>query len=133
VSLHLRRGDYLTVFGTSAVLPTDYYRASVESMQSRFPDCTFFVFSDDASYARELFGHDSRFRIVDHNDALSAHEDLMLMASCHHHIIANSTFSWWGAWLNPRLDKVVVAPSKWLGFKTAHSIIAFPSWTLIEI
>jgi len=133
VSLHLRRGDYLTVFGTSAVLPVDYYRAAVESMRHRFPDCAFFVFSDDASYARELFSHDPTFRIVDHNDALSAHEDLMLMASCRHHIIANSTFSWWGAWLNPRSDKVVVAPSKWLGFKTAQSIIAFPSWTLIEI
>jgi len=133
VSLHLRRGDYLTVFGTSAVLPIDYYRTAVEAMQSRFPNSTFFVFSDDASYARELFGQDPRFQIVDHNDSLSAHEDLMLMATCHHHIIANSTFSWWGAWLNPRRDKVVVAPSKWLGFETASSIIAFPSWTLVEV
>jgi len=133
VSLHLRRGDYLTVFGTSAVLPPDYYRTAVDSMHRRFADSSFFVFSDDARYAKELFGHDPRFRIVDHNDALSAHEDLMLMASCHHHIIANSTFSWWGAWLNPRPDKVVIAPSKWLGFNTVNSTIALPSWHLIEI
>jgi Glycosyl transferase family 11 len=133
VSIHLRRGDYLTVFGTSAVLPMEYYKAAIELVSHRFPDSTFFVFSDDAAHARESFLGDPRFVVVDHNDAHTAHEDMVLMASCRQHIIANSTFSWWGAWLNPRSDKQVIAPSRWLGVETAKTTIASDSWTLVDI
>jgi hypothetical protein len=69
---------------------------------------------------------------VGHNDAGSAHEDLRLMSLCRHHIIADSAFSWWGAWLNPYCDKQVIAPARWLGYDTASSAIAGPEWTLLD-
>ena len=131
VSLHIRRGDYLTVFGERAVLSSEYYEAAMARMRAQFPNCSFFIFSDDAAYAHEWVADRVGCVIVDHNDAATAHEDLWLMSTCRHHIIANSTFSWWGAWLNPRTDKCVAAPSEWLGFATAETHIASPDWALI--
>lgn len=131
VSVHIRRGDYLTVFGEHSVLSSEYYEAAMMRMRARFPRCTFFVFSDDAAFTREWAADRVGCVIVDHNDAATAHEDLWLMSRCRHHIIANSTFSWWGAWLNPRADKCVTAPSEWLGFATAETHIASPDWALI--
>jgi hypothetical protein len=131
VSIHIRRGDYLTVFGEHAMLSSDYYEAAMARMRAQFPNCSFFLFTDDVAHARGWAGDRDDCVIVDHNDALTAHEDLWLMSKCRHHIIANSTFSWWGAWLNPRTDKVVMAPSDWLGFKTAETHIAAPDWALI--
>jgi hypothetical protein len=131
VSIHIRRGDYLTVFGEHAMLSSKYYEAAMARMRTQFPNCSFFIFTDDVAHAREWVADKAGCIIVDHNDALTAHEDIWLMASCRHHIIANSTFSWWGAWLNPRPDKCVTAPSEWLGFATAETHIASPDWALI--
>jgi hypothetical protein len=102
VSVHLRRGDYATVFGPESILSMSYYERAIQQMIDRLDQCTFFVFSDDASFARQWVRSNPRFVVVDHNDAKSAHEDIRLMSLCRHHIIANSSFSWWGAWLNPR-------------------------------
>jgi hypothetical protein len=93
---------------------------------------TFFVFSDDVPFAKQWLRGDPRFVVVDHNNEAAAHEDLRLMSLCRHHIIANSTFSWWGAWLNPFADKQVIAPARWLGFDTAKTAIACPDWTLLD-
>jgi hypothetical protein len=132
VSIHLRRGDYLTVFGAKAILPMAYYERAMQYLLDTVGACTFFVFSDDASYAEQWAQTKRQLIVVDHNDAATAHEDLQLMALCRHHIIANSTFSWWGAWLNPRTDKQVIAPSNWLGFDTSKTTLAVPEWKLIE-
>jgi len=131
VSVHFRRGDYLTVFGEHSILSSEYYEAAMARMRAQFPNCSFFIFSDDVDYAREWVADRTGCVVVDHNDAATAHEDLWLMSTCRHHIIANSTFSWWGAWLNPRTDKCVTAPSEWLGFATAETDIASPDWALI--
>jgi hypothetical protein len=131
VSLHIRRGDYLTVFGEHAMLSGKYYDAAMARMRTQFPNCSFFIFTDDVAHAREWVADRPGFVVVDHNDTLTAHEDLWLMSNCRHHIIANSTFSWWGAWLNPRTDKCVIVPSDWLGFKTAETHIAPPDWVLL--
>ncbi len=131
VSIHIRRGDYLTVLGEHAVLSSRYYEEAMARMRTQFPNCSFFIFTDDVAHAREWLADRADCTIVDHNDALTAHEDLWLMSMCRHHIIANSTFSWWGAWLNPRTDKCVMAPSDWLGFKTAETHIAPPDWVLL--
>ena len=71
---------------------------------------------------------------MSYNDDFTAHEDLRLMASCRHHIIANSTFSWWGAWLNPRADKMVVAPRHWfVGVDNSYSGLLPRDWMLTDV
>jgi hypothetical protein len=132
VSVHVRRGDYLEVFGENALLPLAYYDRAARFMTNRLGDAPSFVFSDDVAFAKEWTRGKARTVVVDHNDADSAHEDLWLMSLCRHHIIANSSFSWWGAWLNPSKSKLVVAPSNWLGFETRRTAIAPPEWILMD-
>jgi hypothetical protein len=132
VSIHLRRGDYGSFFGDNMILPTAYYEHAIAHMLERNRRSTFFVFTDDVAFAKEWLRGDPRFVVVDQNDDESAHEDLRLMSLCRHHIIANSTFSWWGAWLDPRRDKQVIAPARWLGFDTPMTALACPDWTLLD-
>lgn len=112
VSLHVRRGDYL---GQSAhvVCTRDYYRKAVAGMQAALgPEMTLFVFSDDLPWAKRSLEFPKTV-FVDNSNAELPAADLFLMASCRHHIIANSTFSWWGAWLNADPEKQVLAPAMW--------------------
>jgi hypothetical protein len=132
VSIHLRRGDYGACLGSHMVLPIAYYEHAISLILNQDRHSTFFVFSDDVPFARDWSRGDPRFVLVDHNSEAAAHEDLRLMSLCRHHIIANSTFSWWGAWLNPYCDKQVIAPARWLGFDTAKTAIACPGWTLLD-
>lgn len=116
VSLHVRRGDYVTNARTNAyhgVCSLDYYRAAVAHLAAAVPNPHFFVFSDDHAWTRENLttGHPTTF--VDANPADRGFRDLQLMSMCRHHIIANSSFSWWGAWLNPSPSKIVTAPARW--------------------
>jgi hypothetical protein len=131
VSIHLRRGDYLTTFGPNGVLPVSYYDRAIDYMQSQFRDASFFVFSDDLAFAKFWARAHRRMTVVDCDDSERAHECLHLMSLCRHHIIANSTFSWWGAWLNDRPDRQVVAPDRWLGLDTSASTVACPAWQLL--
>lgn len=132
ISLHMRRGDYTLAVEGNIALPLTYYRNAINVMLERFPMAEFFVFSDDIAFAREHLPKDLRVTFVDHNDAESAQEDLRLMAACRHHIIANSSFSWWGAWLNARSDKVVVAPRDWLNRPdTYFAGLLPPAWLLL--
>lgn len=112
VSLHVRRGDYLTL-KPPPVLTLAYYIAAVQIVAARLANPHFFVFSDDMAWARQNLRLSHRTTFVDVNSESSAQEDLRLMSACRHHVIANSTFSWWGAWLNPHPDKLVVAPKFW--------------------
>lgn len=110
-AIHVRRGDYVghALHGT---LGWEYYRRAIEILDAATDSAaTYFVFSDDAAQARELLGDVDRVRFVD--VSTSAHEDLLLMSRCRHAIVANSSFSWWAAWLNPNPEKRVVAPSAW--------------------
>jgi Glycosyl transferase family 11 len=132
VSVHVRRGDYLQLFGENALLPRAYYDRAASFMTNCLGNASFFVFSDDLTFAREWAQGRARTVVVDHSDADSAHEDLWLMSLCRHHIIANSSFSWWGAWLNPSKSKLVVAPSNWLGFETRRTAIAPKEWILMD-
>ncbi len=116
VSIHIRRGDYVT--NTSAndfhgLCSLEYYSAGIEYVLSRVPDATLDVFSDDIEWARLNIRIPAPTIFIDHNQGRSSWEDMRLMSRCQHHIIANSSFSWWGAWLNPSPDKIVIAPSKW--------------------
>lgn len=131
VSIHLRHGDYMTTFGPNGLLPMSYYQRAIEHMMDLFGDCSFFVFSDDIAFARYWARGNSRMTVVDCNDPDRAHECMHLMSLCRHHIIANSTFSWWGAWLNDYADKQVIAPDSWLGLATTQMPVMCPEWQLL--
>ena len=116
VSLHIRRGDYLSNSIANSVLGTcnlDYFYRSVEQLTLTVSNPHFFVFSDEPEWARDNLKLPHPTTFVDHNSPEKACEDLRLMSQCKHHIIANSSFSWWGAWLAKNKDKVVIAPKKW--------------------
>jgi hypothetical protein len=131
VSLHLRRGDFALAVEGNRALPMSYYRRAIKLFRDRLVDPVFFVFSDDIDYARKNLPGDIKATFVSDNDAWSAHEDLRLMSSCRHHIIANSSFSWWGAWLNPRPDKIVFAPKLWYCKPESYYPDLFPrDWIL---
>jgi hypothetical protein len=116
VSLHIRRGDYACNPHTKDVhglCGIDYYFRCVEQISQMAKKPHFFIFSDDPKLPRDSFKESYPTTFVNHNGADEDYEDLHLMSQCKHHIIANSTFSWWGAWLNGRSDKIVFAPSQW--------------------
>ena len=117
VSLHIRRGDYvanaktLKVHGTCSL--EYYYEAAACIAERTQASPVFFVFSDDPTWTRENLKLPHTMRFVSHNPVADPWLDLQLMRTCQHHIIANSSFSWWGAWLNESPQKIVVAPARW--------------------
>jgi len=111
-SIHVRRGDYLKLTQEYEQLDMSYYKRAMEIIKSK----NYIIFSDDIEWCKQnLKGHNIHYANG------SAIEDLALMASCEHNIIANSSFSWWGAYLNKNPSKIVVAPSKWFGPKLPHN------------
>lgn len=122
VSIHVRRGDYLTLPGSWPAVSKEYLCSAINFFRERNKR-NFFVFSDDMMWCYENLNDrefpDCNFRYSD-SKYRSPESDLKWMASCDHNIIANSTFSWWGAWLNPNPDKIVIAPKRWIGHELAH-------------
>lgn len=132
-SVHIRRGDYVTDPRTMryhGVLSPDYYRAAVRRITERSPNACFYLFSDDLDWVRENLNLEQQHVLVDTNVGESPHFDMMMMAECKHHIIANSTFSWWAAWLSTHPESMVIAPAQWT-VKVSASRIALPSWQLL--
>jgi hypothetical protein len=116
VSLHVRRGDYVTDSKTVKIMSLcqpAYYQRGISYIAERVTSPVFFVFSDDIEWTRQHIEIDYPCIYIDHNCNQDSYMDMQLMSLCKHHIIANSTFSWWGAWLNPSIEKIVVAPSIW--------------------
>jgi hypothetical protein len=116
VSLHIRRGDYVSNVQTHqlhGVCSLEYYTAAVEKLGGTVEKPHFFVFSDDPQWAQQNLKLEYPVTFVTCNDADKDYEDLRLMSLCQHHIIANSSFSWWGAWLCTNPEKIVIAPQKW--------------------
>ncbi|MBI3703022.1 MAG: alpha-1,2-fucosyltransferase [Rhizobiales bacterium] len=123
VCIHVRRADYWTdpyvnsIFG---VCPAEYYGEGIRLLKERLSQPTFFVFSDDLDWARENIKPDAPCVFVDCNKDKPGVHDMRLMTRCKHFIIANSSYSWWGAWLSAAPDKIVIAPEKW--FKNNRSV-----------
>lgn len=116
VSLHIRRGDYVANAKTHAnhgVCSLEYYRSAIRMMGERVAHPEFFVFSDDMPWVQANLQVDAPCHFIAHNRGAESYNDMRLMSLCRHHIIANSSFSWWGAWLNARADKLVIAPRNW--------------------
>lgn len=117
VSMHVRRGDYVNnpIFsGYIGVNCLKYYSDTVSYINSKCENPTYFIFSDDIKWTKENFGFiKNKVVYVDINSELNCFEDIYLMSLCNHNIIANSSFSWWGAWLNQNRDNIVVASNTW--------------------
>lgn len=129
-SVHVRRGDYLLLPDHHPILPMDYYEKAMEILRGTGV-LKFLVFSDDLPWCREHF---PKHRDVIVIPDLPAVAQLALTIACGHHVMANSTFSWWGAWLNPDPGKTVIAPSLWFGPGYAHYStrdLIPPDWILL--
>lgn len=123
VSLHVRRGDYLNekfapIYG--GICTDAYYEGAKAYIKEKYPDCVFYLFTNDAQWGRAQEKEDVVF--VDCTDAENAYVDMALMGCCKHNITANSSFSWWGAWLNINPDKTVIMPEKWLNTSAGQDI-----------
>jgi len=132
VAVHVRRGDYVSDPATAArhgVCGLDYYTAALERIEAAVSAPRYFVFSDDIPWAREHLRFTAPATFIDHN-AAAPWEDLRLMAACRHFVIANSSFSWWGAWLaeHAAAEKLVIAPRRWfVAAEDARDLLP-PSW-----
>ena len=127
VSLHVRRGDYTLYPGHHPTCSREYYEKAMKD----FPEDEFkiLVFSDDVEWCKGEFVGDKFFFV----ETGSPYSDLKIMVDCDHHIIANSSYSWWGAWMNPKEGKRVIAPSRWFGdlLQKDASEIYCPGWRVI--
>lgn len=116
VSIHIRGGDYLTnekdrnLFGN--ICTSNYYKKAIEYMKENVKDPNFLIFTNDIDYSKKILDSE-QFTIIDWNKGENSFRDMYLMSLCKHNIIANSSFSWWGAWLNTSNLKIVISPNKW--------------------
>ena len=116
VSLHVRRGDYVNDPKNSNIMHVcslEYYREAIDDIIKRIEQPIFYVFSDDIAWVKENLLIEFPCVYINHNSGLESYRDMQLMSLCKHHIIANSSFSWWAAWLNADPKKIVIAPRKW--------------------
>jgi hypothetical protein len=116
ICVHVRRGDYLSnpvAVRVHGICSMDYYHAGVRELSQGLGRPRCFVFSDDPAWVRSSLTFDCPMTVVDINGPKDAHLDLALMAACDHFLIANSSLSWWGAWLGKYEDKKVIAPERW--------------------
>ena len=116
VSLHIRRGDYANnpdTKKTHGLCDLDYYYKAVERIENDIENPVYFVFSDDPEWAIANLTLKGAYHVVDNNSGHNSYIDMQLMSLCKHNIVANSSFSWWGAWLNKNPNKLVLAPQRW--------------------
>jgi len=134
VSIHVRRGDYISnpkalkIYGN--ICDLKYYLGAISEINKKLNDVKFIIFSDDISWCKHnLKLNDPTF--VDWNIGITSYQDMYLMSNCKHNIIANSSFSWWGAWLNRNPEKMVFAPKKWVNDRQNVNIVP-KGWIKIE-
>ena len=134
VSLHIRRRDYLTDKKNSfiGICSIDYYKKGISIISSKITNPVFYIFSDDIEWAKKNFTNNLNIKFIEHNIKHKSHFDLQLMSLCKHNIIANSSFSWWGAWLNTNANKIIIAPQKWFQHGPLITVDLIPnSWIKI--
>ncbi len=118
VAIHIRRGEfandpkYRELIGTQNL---DYYYRAIDYIAKQVKAPVFYIFSDDPTWAKENLSLQYPYKIIDWNTGNRHWRDMQLMSLCKHNIIANSTFSWWAAWLNQNPNKIVIAPRRWFG------------------
>ena len=133
VSVHIRRGDYLSDinnFNFFGVMGMEYYKNAINYMLSKIRHPTFYIFSDDLNWVKSNLALNVEMVFVDIDNGTKDYLELNAMAKCRHNIIANSSFSWWGAFLNKNENKIVIGPKSWVvNEELNHKIhILFPNW-----
>lgn len=129
VAMHIRRGDYVTNAVTNAAHGTctpAYYQQALATLQGQVENINLFVFSDEPQWVKENLHFEVPTVYITHNQGKASYQDMQLMSLCQHNIIANSSFSWWGAWLNNNPDKIVVAPKHWMPGYVTESLDLLP-------
>lgn len=136
ISLHIRRGDYVqkkryqNLYATCSL---DYYKRGVEYIAKTVENLKLFIFSDDPNWVKQNLDLPYECIFVDNNSGSKSYEDMRLMSLCKHNVIANSSFSWWGAWLNNNQEKIVIAPRKWFNDEKIVQTDVIPdSWVRID-
>lgn len=136
ISVHIRRGDYVQkkrYANTYATCSPDYYKNAVEYIAQYHSNPVIYVFSDDIPWVKKNIRFPYKTVYVGHNVGKDSYNDMRLMSLCKHNVIANSSFSWWGAWLNPSPDKIVVAPKKWfISDKIIQTDIIPKNWVQLD-
>jgi hypothetical protein len=134
VAIHVRRGDYISHKKTRQIMnlcSMDYYKEAIDLIGASVQTPTFYIFSDDPEWASQNFTFLERKTVVSHNKSKDGYVDMQLMSCCKHQIIANSTFSWWGAWLNEYSEKKVIAPVGWFAGRGTPTDLYPASWLVI--
>lgn len=136
ISLHIRGGDYIqnskdrSLFGN--ICTVEYYKKAIEYIKQNVDNPKFIVFTNDINYAKTILLNEE-YIIINWNNGENSFRDMYLMTQCKHNIIANSSFSWWGAFLNKNKNKLVLAPSKWFNSKSINQENILPSnWIKIS-
>jgi hypothetical protein len=134
ISLHIRRGDYNTSTGKTyhGLMSLDYYKKSLSKITDQVKEPVVFIFSDEIDWCKSNIKLGQPTVFIDSNGPSSGVEDMRLMSACRHNIIANSSFSWWAAWLNLNDGKIVCAPRNWFaGEKHQINDRIPPEWQLL--
>lgn len=130
VSVHFRRGDY-ALTGHHGMLDKAYYEAAIKHIAIKTGGLQLFIFSDEPEWVCQNMQFEHPFEVISINKDQHNYFDMELMKHCKHNIIANSSFSWWGAWLNETTEKIVVAPEKWLNVDINRMENIPPEWILL--
>jgi hypothetical protein len=135
VSIHVRRGDYVNsqivnlVHGSTTMF---YYKQAIDLVSLQMDNVSWFVFSDDIRWCKEAFSSLSNVVFVSDKLNASSYYEMYLMSQCKHNVIANSTFSWWGAWLNGNPDKMAMMPNQWFTNRTSEELRLIPQdWIVL--
>jgi hypothetical protein len=130
VSVHIRRGDYLQHTGVFGLCPKEYYDKALSYIKDNVDNPIFVFFSDDIEWAKQnIKCENAQYVTWNHGD--ESWQDMYLMSQCKHNIIANSSFSWWGSWLNSNTNKIVIAPTPWFNNSLDYDIIP-SSWIKVQ-
>ena len=130
IAIHIRRGDYLynPIYN---VCDEEYYTKGIKYFIERFIDPVFYVFSDDPKWCGTFMeSFHIQYHIIDNNQGFNSYQDMYLMTQCKHIIIANSSFSWWGAWLNDNKNRIILAPKRW--FRNKEYNANCKDWEIID-
>lgn len=134
ISIHIRRGDYIENKVLDGLASLEYYERALRYIKLKIENPVFFIFSDDIEWCKKNLKIDFPTYYIDWNNGEESFRDMQLMSLCKHNIIANSTFSWWGAWLNSNSNKIVIAPEIWFRKESGYNYedIVPETWVKIK-